>query len=498
MQKMLPIALIAFLALTIAGCTQSTTTTVDVYVMDESGQPVNGAYINAYTSYSFTNAAGDKWTRINGQIEATATTNESGYAQLNITPGQYAITANKDNATGGAEKLIILGTNTVNIAVKKPVTPTQEAKLTIDIVDEQGKSFDVEKVYADQEFCPDDGTACKYVIWEVGHHSELIIGAFGKYRIGFLSLTYQPDANISTIIKAGDDLKFTIKMKKIAEPAKPSVTVAGVTIGQLPSGLDAAAQKWGGAQFRGQDDLQHTIPFALELADTELGGSTFTFDGKTIWYQVEYPAGSPTADAINVTFRRDHPTGTILGNAKPRETIKLGGQGDRKVEYYVYPNRTMNRLWLFLNTGYFGAEEGGKIQNGNTVKFAGTSVSTGGSGSVYVPKSRDIGGNNPPYNDPNAKFTADFTITENSTGKSTLVVVNTENGTIDSVTENPKKPQATIQSPSSLLPTAKQAASALPNTSPSPSPRRDANTGTGDLNKSSPSPSPSNSPNPAA
>ena len=72
-----------------------------------------------------------------------------------------------------------------------------------------------------------------------------------------------------------------------------------VTIGNSVTGLDSGAK--GGIEFRGADDALHQIPFALELDDSETG-STFVFDGKTIWYDVNYGTSSSPGTNYDLNF----------------------------------------------------------------------------------------------------------------------------------------------------------------------------------------------------
>ncbi len=113
--KMTFLPVVALLAaLVIAGCAQDNTSSVNVYVNDDSGRPVDGAYVSAYSSYSLGTGANDKWTGINGTITTTGTT-KNGSVTLQIPPGNYAFKATKGGLTGGEEKTIITANNYVNL-----------------------------------------------------------------------------------------------------------------------------------------------------------------------------------------------------------------------------------------------------------------------------------------------------------------------------------------------------------------------------------------------
>ncbi len=78
------------------------------------------------------------------------------------------------------------------------------------------------------------------------------------------------------------------------------MTVSGVEIGvynEIIENIDGTSM--GGLMFRGADNAKHIIPFALELDDSETGG-LFTFDGKTIYYIVNY--GSTISNTANYQF----------------------------------------------------------------------------------------------------------------------------------------------------------------------------------------------------
>ncbi len=79
--------------------------------------------------------------------------------------------------------------------------------------------------------------------------------------------------------------------------AKEELTT--VTIGNSVGSLDSSAK--GGINFRGFDDAEHNVPFSLELDDSETG-STFSFDGKTIWYDVNYGVSSSAGANNDLNF----------------------------------------------------------------------------------------------------------------------------------------------------------------------------------------------------
>ncbi|HLC92605.1 MAG TPA: thioredoxin domain-containing protein [archaeon] len=100
-----------------------------------------------------------------------------------------------------------------------------------------------------------------------------------------------------------------------------------VTIGNAVTGLDSAAK--GGLSFRGADDAEHNIPFALELDDAETG-STFLFDGKTIWYRMNYGASSATGAKRDFKFtvkNGDYVNNRIWNFTAPN-ILKIGGVGN--------------------------------------------------------------------------------------------------------------------------------------------------------------------------
>ncbi len=135
------LALFLLLAIALGGCTIPTGADVGIYVTDESGNPVDGATVNAYTTYAFSNSAGEKWQSITGTIQATVTTNADGYANILLPAGNYAFSAYKDNAYGGVEQQIVNGQNTVRITVKVELG---SGTLAVNFINEDGSPFNVE------------------------------------------------------------------------------------------------------------------------------------------------------------------------------------------------------------------------------------------------------------------------------------------------------------------------------------------------------------------
>ncbi len=87
------------------------------------------------------------------------------------------------------------------------------------------------------------------------------------------------------------------KVEFLGWEGKEEVTT--VEFGTAVSGLDDSAE--GGLKFRGADDADHVIPFALELDDTDTG-DTFVFDGKTIWYDLNYGTNADSTNTNDLNF----------------------------------------------------------------------------------------------------------------------------------------------------------------------------------------------------
>lgn len=121
-----PAAFFAFFAaLLMSGCGQDPTVIAEIFVQDSSGNPVDGAYVTAYSDYSLGSLDG-KWTQLNGTITATGTTRD-GRLTMQIIPGNYAFKASIEGQSGGAEKLIIAGTNTISITLTRTSLSPQDA-----------------------------------------------------------------------------------------------------------------------------------------------------------------------------------------------------------------------------------------------------------------------------------------------------------------------------------------------------------------------------------
>ncbi len=110
--------------------------------------------------------------------------------------------------------------------------------------------------------------------------------------------------------------------------------MTSIQIGKNIAGLDSTAK--GGIKFKGADDTEHVIPFALELDDSETG-ATLLFDTKSIWFDVNYGPSSSLSKDINVlvssgdlvngrTWTVSNPSGSSDGNG----TITVEGIGPLK------------------------------------------------------------------------------------------------------------------------------------------------------------------------
>lgn len=218
MKKFLPVlGLLAVLFL--SGCTQDPTVSVDVYVSDESGKRVEGASVNAYSNYELGTGTENRWLNLNGRLEASAKTNKEGNVKLQVLPGQYAFTASKDEKTGGEEKLIITGQNSVYITISK--AKPKEARLTISILDENNKEFDVKaKTVTVNEFiclAPNYGN-CGFSASYTAKTNPLETTLSEDKLNQQYSLTFQADsyeeARLEFTPRQGDNLSFTVTMKR--------------------------------------------------------------------------------------------------------------------------------------------------------------------------------------------------------------------------------------------------------------------------------------------
>ncbi len=131
-------------AVFLSGCNNDPTVPVDVQVVNELGNPVDGASVTAYSNYSLGTRTNDKWAGIKGAIEATATTNKEGRAIMQILPGQYAFQAIKNGLAGGGEKLVISGKNQVHVTITEKISRDGRgadlSKLKCEIDPESGKT----------------------------------------------------------------------------------------------------------------------------------------------------------------------------------------------------------------------------------------------------------------------------------------------------------------------------------------------------------------------
>lgn len=238
------IALLAVLIL--AGCAQDNTTTVNVYVNDDSGRPIDGAYVSAYSGYNLGTGVNDKWTNVNGTLTSTATTKNGGTATLQIMPGNYAFTAStNDGANGGTEKLIITKSDNVNITISKP--KPKEARFVIDIVDDSGKPFDLSAntLNADTTYCPQaqggntNATPCGVGGGRQGtNHIDQTTTSFGTYKYRFYSEGFE-DYNLNFKLSEGDYQTFTVTMKKKLKTGTAKISLMDNVTEKL---IDVASQ----------------------------------------------------------------------------------------------------------------------------------------------------------------------------------------------------------------------------------------------------------------
>ncbi len=229
--------------LILAGCAQDNTVQVNVYANDESGRPVDGAYVSAYSSYNLGSGASNKWTSVNGTLTSTATTKNGGSATFQIIPGQYAFTAStNDGANGGAEKLIIQKNDYVYITIRKPQPTT--GKFSITVVDEAGN-----------DFFGDNTNNTKFVNWSVcwttneGGSGCYADESFGnpiakdnvapKDYVGTFKSEGYEDATLNFTLKPGDDLSFTVTLKKKLKTGSVSLSLVDDATGKL---IDVSSQ----------------------------------------------------------------------------------------------------------------------------------------------------------------------------------------------------------------------------------------------------------------
>ena len=234
MKNLILISLFA-VALLLAGCSggpQGFNGDVSIYVTDEAGNPVEGASVYAYSNYNFSNFAIDRWNSINGSISANVRTDSKGYANVQLIPGNYAFSANKDNMTGGTEAGIKNGPNTVNITVK---VPTYTSSLKITVVDEAGNLIAAP--------IPFSGKMCQNgVCQDTPAGAQLSPNPYSTSGTGpaFDPVTYSlifskngyEDGALNFVWSPGANLDLTVEMRTLgARLIKDSVVVPTIAVG---------------------------------------------------------------------------------------------------------------------------------------------------------------------------------------------------------------------------------------------------------------------------
>lgn len=287
MKNMLFATIALLAALIISGCSQDPTISVNVNVYDSQGQPVDGAYVSAYSNYDLGSGV-EKWTKVNGSIQATGTT-KNGSVTLQVIPGNYAFKASLGEQSGGEEKLIIAQNNaSISIYMSKP---RQSATLTIRVNDEQGNLFDKTKLLVDAQACNPAGECQTQQTGQNMESNPLIISTGNTtltvgaiYNFTFHSDGYN-DSSLSITLQPGDN-SFTVTMKKNQKPVD-SVEVSGVEIGNSANIKSKTRQNNGGLLFRADNGAERAVPFYYKLNDSSTG-NTFDFEGKQVWYIMEF------------------------------------------------------------------------------------------------------------------------------------------------------------------------------------------------------------------
>ncbi len=113
------VAGIAIILSILSGCASDSTIEVNIYVHEKDGPSAKGASVNAYSDFSFRSASGtEKWLSLDGTIEASRDTDDSGTASMSLVPGQYAFFARLPNGHfGGTEQFISANGERVEITL---------------------------------------------------------------------------------------------------------------------------------------------------------------------------------------------------------------------------------------------------------------------------------------------------------------------------------------------------------------------------------------------
>lgn len=223
----------ALIALVLSGCPSPvdyTNANVDVLVLDESGNPVQDAYVNAYTNYKFENSFGSTTTRVRGTVEGDGKTKANGVATIPLTfAGSYAFDASKDNAYGSTEQRLAVGYNKVTITIKK--SEEKLAPLKIKVVDETGNLLSTQTVKISGEFCEPGGkcqTGPSQPMSQNPLETRLTVG--WKYNLTFTADGYIDSLLTFTVVE-GDNTFTVVMRKKSASVFKSSVILNTVGVG---------------------------------------------------------------------------------------------------------------------------------------------------------------------------------------------------------------------------------------------------------------------------
>ncbi|GEM_PF-5479350 len=343
-QIIVPVALAyLFTILFLAGCAQDPTISVNISVYDASGNPADGAFVSAYSDYELGSGAADKWTQLNGSIQATGTA-KNGYVTLQIIPGNYAFKASLGEQSGGEEKLIIAQNNSsISIYMSRPkpgpapgkntcvpaggtcrnscaanesasttltcgspttvccIPQTQgPAPKTITLYDQKEYPYDSTKTSGTKRYTTIITTASNnpnalYSIEIRNSAEQWTSPSTDGYELGPLyptdwtqSLSGHKPATATfgqgwadgTLGKGYATVEFTGFENKNTR----SVIEIGNKVTGLPMGTN------GGVAYRADNDAQRNIPFYISLSGTN-SGSSFDFEGKTVWYSMRFGSG---------------------------------------------------------------------------------------------------------------------------------------------------------------------------------------------------------------
>lgn len=127
-KKFLAIPVLLAVAILLAGCTDiiGSSNNLRVTVVDDSGSVLEGAQVNVYTNYTFSEYLGNglKWASLSGTLSAGKLTDSTGTVAFNLPSARYAVNAYKEGYYYNGDEVILTSDKSITIVLARIETDT--------------------------------------------------------------------------------------------------------------------------------------------------------------------------------------------------------------------------------------------------------------------------------------------------------------------------------------------------------------------------------------